>query len=623
MCGISIVFSGLSSKETLQEINENLLSSLGHRGPDGRGIWSGENISLGHTRLALLDLGDGGAQPMMSASGKTVIVFNGEIYNSRDLLNEIRSVRTSYIPRGSSDTEVLCEYLEIFGVSKAVRAINGMYAFGVYDILSSELTIATDLFGEKKLFYKFVNGFLYIHSEIGVLASVGSKSQIRTGFLTEYFDYGFSLGTKTCYDDISSFGQNQITKITLNGTKFTFAREQASLNLTEPQCVPDSQKTALEMLKNSVETQLNGDASGAIFLSGGVDSTTIAAIASRYLGVKLPAFSARFGIADFDEFDIAKTNADILGIEHHTVDVGLSHVSKFLSDIHDVCGQPFADSSIVSVLALSREVSSRGYKYVLTGDGGDEIFFGYNRYRAAFLIKRLDNAMRTLFGRRSPQYIRNYLAKLIRKIANNESYLSVERLRKLELLLTTSDQVNPCIFFPNLSKQLLSFKNNELPMDSVTELSPDHLRSWDLENYLPNDLLFKGDKGCMWNSVENRAPFLTQSILAVSNKLSIDHHLSLFDQKRHLKNILGGIFPEYVHKNKKMGFSAPLSLWVTNEMSARFFDRVSIARQGIFQPKSIERLKVAFEKDRNTNVTSLWSYICFQNWYERFNRCEL
>lgn len=625
MCGVTAL---LRLNNTVVQNNDkiifkSILNDLTRRGPDYSGIWNDEHVLVGHTRLAITDESQSGNQPMVSDSGRYVMSFNGEIYNHKDLRDRIAKQIGKVNYRSGCDAESLIRYIDTFGFNSAMHMVRGMFAIIVYDIKLKKVLISCDYFGEKKLFYKMCNEYLIISSNITGLSNVSTGLTIDNSFVSDFFKLGFSRGASTIFSEIKSMVPNSVLEINLLTSKNTY--QMYTLSSRDRPQEPSGASHIKEALVESVEEQLLGDKPGGLFLSGGVDSTLIAAILKRRAQLLPLAFSADFGDERFNETDIAKQTADDLEMDLKVVSVEPIDAVKYLENINAICGQPFADSSIVSVLKLA-ETASDYVKYVLTGDGGDEIFFGYNRYKHYEMLMKIRNLVRIL-GINSSEKFNKLVGDFVKHLISPTNFLMAERLDKALHLATCPQKDLYSAFLTGERLEILLDNQSMTPArDSTGDgLSVTKLRKYDLESYLPNDILFKSDRACMWHSIENRSPFLSEKLFRiVESNTTVNDHIKKNKLKFMIKQMLLDEYPRYSGKlNKKNGFTAPLNVWVSLAIKSFpfAFDTSYIRQQQIFDPQKIINLVNKFKSGHLSYSSLLWSYLCFQCWLEQNRKC--
>ena len=566
MCGIFGAIGPITNSINKSHISIKMIESLKHRGPDNSDFISLNNGFIGHTRLSLVDLSDAGNQPMRSSKGN-IISFNGEIYNFLEL-SRIFNIKLNT----KSDTEVLMLLIEKIGFENALNNLKGMFAIAYYSTIDNTLYLSRDRMGEKPLYYYRTADSILFASDLDAIVKSGLvKIEISDISVNEFFKYSYICSPNSIYKNIKKLspGENSIVKFSNNkiisfqlkrwfNIKSTFDHEFKS-NSNYNEIVDQSH----DLIISSVKSQTFADAKVGSFLSGGIDSSIITAIMAKELN-QLETFTIGSSDNRFDESEAAKKFANHLGTSHNLINFNEVDLEYHLDNIAKAYSEPLADSSQIATSIVS-ELASKKVKAVLTGDGGDELFGGYNRYenglkfwkklkRIGFnsLSSQILNAIEVY----SPEFIFTFISKfgvnnpkdkirklkLLNKIQNLENYYS---------FLMSNSLVDNLNYLKKSSEQKIELYREKNLSDEA------QLCLWDQLYYLPNDNLAKIDRMTMFYSLEARAPFLDKELLCFINK--VDYRIK---NKNGSKSILRKIHskyypPDLVDFNKR-GFSIPL-----------------------------------------------------------------
>jgi asparagine synthase (glutamine-hydrolysing) len=603
---------------------------LAHRGPDYKATWTdNRGIYLGHTRLSIIDLSEKGNQPMHGPSEETTIVFNGEIYNYIELRRQLRSEGVHF--RSESDTEVILALYEKYG-SDCVTRLRGMFAFGLWDNTRKRLLLARDRVGKKPLYYASEGGNFYFASEIKAIQSVIPRSSLKLdeAALDEYLSFGFISGGKTIYSNILELPPGSLLTIDIDGNPDIKA-------YWGPQWLQDKKldfNEAIEKLKillsDSVVARLRSDVPVGIFLSGGMDSGLLTALASANRKENVMTFSVGFEDMHYDERPMANVIAQRYGTDHHEIVIRPDVVSV-LPRIVQAYDEPFADPSTIPSFYIS-EYASKFVKVILTGDGGDELFGGYRRHRAAALYEKIAgihldsviqsvarNIYRTL---PTPQTHRTKYAFLYRFLHG----VACDQIDRVFTWFSGGFDTNEkkglykdppaCDYGMNLLKERLTLLGNLNMADQMMAL--------DFEWMLPNDLLVKMDIASMAHGLEARSPFLDQHLVQWAHSLPETVKLSGVSTKPLLRAIAKHYLPERIANGPKRGFEIPLRRWLTHNLRDLCEDSILTSNgivSDLFNKTYLEKLlyrKIPVEPRRwavqiwTLLMLSLWDRFCYR-----------
>ncbi len=651
MCGISGFIDG-SANINLQENNyliNHLVSSLKHRGPDDNCVWTNnKNLWFGHNRLSINDLSQNGSQPMVSKNGRFVIIFNGEIYNFLDLKKKYFT--DSFIFKSESDTEVLIEMISKHGINKTLDEIEGMFAFALFDKKNNNVFLVRDKFGEKPLYYGTVNQYLFFSSELKSFNKIKDLDlQISDDALAYYFKYRYINAPLTIYKNFYKLNPSTFLKININsGNFYSINPSQQKIYWDISKVISknfsnkdinyaESEKNIEESLISSVKKKLISDVPLGTFLSGGIDSSLITSIASKISSKKINTFTLKSGDELYDESVNAKKISKYLGTEHNEITPDKHDMENLVVNLSSIYCEPFSDSSQLPTFIIS-EFAKTKVSVVLSGDGGDEFFGGYNRYIwNEYLWKRINKLpfnLRKLISKflkninpsNWDYFYYNMLPKLLKK---NEISLFGNKMHKFANLILSNNIYSfydnsrssslDNKFFTNINIKNYSYdlmlKNLDLKNINFYEM----MMYWDTINYLPNDILTKVDRASMANSLETRHPFLDTSVYLNSLKINQNLKIKNGQGKIILRNILKKyISSDMIDKSKK-GFSISIDNLIRNELKNMTLDILNSSNSYIFtlfEKKYILKLLSDHFKNKSNNGYEIWDLIMLENWHK-------
>ena len=628
MCGLAGFFgSAPNGPDTTGETGLRAAAQvLEHRGPDGSGWWLGDDCGLAHRRLAILDPSDRGRQPMTSRSGRFVIAYNGEIYNFRELAREL-SIETE----SGSDTEVLLEAFERSGPAILPR-LNGIFAFAIVDLQTRTAWLARDRFGVKPLYIAEQADGLLFGSEIKAILALAPSMEraLAVGSLQEWAWYGNALGGRTMFDGIEELEPAGILRYDLStgrtsrDTYWSVAgQRQAAPDLGEASD-GDLASEVARTLEQAVSRQLVSDVPVGVFLSGGIDSSAITAFASRHYPERLETFSVAFDYdRDGSELARARTVAERCGTVHHEIDIALSEhlgaIDRMIAS-HDL---PFSDAANIPLTVLSEQVADT-HKVILQGDGGDELFGGYSRYRT---VPRLARWQAAAALARPLAALLPATARTGRARRYVEALSAKDPAELIALLLTVERRSKPpsAIFGPEIRHAIAGddpFVRYREVMARFADLPlVDRLFFTDMSIILPDIFLPKVDRSTMAQSIEVRVPFLDNDLADLSIAIPAARKIPGGEQKGLLKRALDGIVPDEILYGSKRGFGVPFERWIAGPLAERMDAAVAAANDripGLFDDTYLQRLRAEHRAGRADNGFILWKAFNLALWVDRF-----
>jgi len=614
MCGISGIYK-ISKKASLENVDFHFLNTrLHHRGPDAHGILTQEDIIMGHRRLAITDLSSVADQPMISNCGRYRIVFNGEIYNYLELKKEIPKVKPQLNFNSSSDTEVILESFAIWG-ARAVYKWNGMFSIAIWDNEDGTLWLFRDRMGEKPLYYYYDEEYFCFASELKFIEALPFfKRDIDQKSVTDFLHLGLIPDPYTIYRNVYKLRSGHYMHISSDEiVEKAYWEIQDSLS---PDCIEDEKEavdTLEELLLDSVRLRLSKNLTNGIFLSGGIDSSMVAAMASACQRNNVISFSLGFDDVRHNENRHAEKVASYLGLQHHSVHVTAKEAAQEFQNLSNVFDEPFADSSAIAVLLLSKH-ARKHVKVILSGEGSDELFFGYGRYRWA---RYLSNPL--------VWNSRHFLSRILQ--SGNDRYKKAAGVFDVE---------RENIYNHTLSHDHNLFSLKELQQNLITYHSPKYFQDkielrrkltlaeqqslFELGFYLKDDLLVKLDRSAMYYSLEARCPFLDEKLVAFALNISPSLKIKNETQKYVLKKVLYKYLPSKYFERPKQGFSVPLPQWLKNDFKClvdEYLDESVIKKAGWFQPQYITQLKNAFLNGQDHLANRLWALLLLHKWFHQ------
>ena len=597
-----------------------------HRGPDSEGLFVTNGAALGMRRLAIIDLVTG-EQPAFNEDKTVAVILNGEIYNYRELRRDLEKRGHSF--RSASDTEVLPHLYEEYG-DDMVRELNGMFAFALWDSNRRRLLIARDRFGEKPLYWGVFDKTLLFASEPkALLAHPSVRPTLNLQALRHYLSFDYVPAPLSIYEGINKLPAAH---------KLTFQNGRADvqcywqLNYSTVTPVPGEQEAAerlQELLADSVRMRLVSDVPLGVLLSGGVDSSSVAALAVRASSEAVKTFSISFAEASFDESAYARGVAKFLGTDHHEERLSANLAANLVSEIGAWMDEPFSDPSLVPTYLLSR-FTRKHVTVALGGDGGDEIFAGYPMYAGikwAEIYKRVPLSMRN-----------KIIEPLIRLLPVKTKNLSFDFKA---MRFVTGAKYDPVArhhiwfgsFTPDEQEQLLTanalaetngdiYQQAREMMNECGESDPvKSMQNLDTRLYLAEDILTKVDRASMAVSLEVRAPFLDPRVAEFAASLPSDYKLRGHKTKYILKKAVNDLLPPFVTRRPKKGFGVPVAEWLKQKLRPMARDLLSperVRRAGVFNPDFVSRLQDEHERGTANHRKLLWTLLMFELWHESF-----
>lgn len=645
MCGITgfIDFARQTSSDAGLAIAEAMAAAIRHRGPDDGGVWgdAAQGVFLAHRRLSIVDLSAAGHQPMASASGRYVIVFNGEVYNHGEIRQQLAGVAW----RGNSDTEVMLAAIEQWGLEAALQQFVGMFAFALWDRQSSSLTLVRDRFGEKPLYWGQFGSTMLFGSELKAMkqhpAFVGA---VNRDALAGYMTYGYLPGSASIYQQVQKLQPGAVRVFQADGS----SREQVywsavdvALSGRANEFEGDDTAAANQLEKlitGSVRQQLLADVPVGAFLSGGVDSSTIVALAQAHSRTPVKTFTIGFEEAGYNEAVYAEQVAKHLGTDHTELYVSHQDALYVIPELPELYDEPFADSSQIPTFLVSKLARSR-VAVSLSGDAGDELFCGYNRYKLADRLwqrsHRLPGAVRQMIAAgltATPIAAWDAVGAAARKLkpgAGIPVHLGDKMHKFARVLGMAGDSAS---LYESLLEQWQGVDGlvkgarpvNRLTANAVfwrNDLDMNHrMMLLDTVSYLTDDILVKVDRAAMGVSLESRVPLLDHRIYEFAWKLPMHMKMRDGQGKWLLRQVLYRYVPRELIERPKVGFVVPIGIWLRGPLkdwAASLLDPVRLNQEGLFNVGRVSKMWHEHQRGSRNWEHPLWCVLMFQAWLEK------
>lgn len=634
MCGIIGYVSQTRRGERALVLN--MAKRISHRGPDMADAWCDETagIALGHRRLSILDLSEAGSQPMTSADGRYVIVYNGEIYNHRDLRAELETNGWSAGWRGHSDTETLLAALQLWGLTDTLPRLNGMFAFALWDRKARKLFLARDRIGEKPLFYRVVGNSFVFGSELKAMAAFPDwQGAINRGVLSLYLRHGYVPEPHCIIENCKKVPPGHWVEVDgITATEPVSYWNFRNVALSEKDTRPtDVLIDELELLlKRAVGLRMEADVPIGAFLSGGLDSSTIAALMQAQLSRPVRTFTIGFEVPGYNEAENAKAIAKHLGTSHTELYLTPQDALNVIPELSRIWDEPFADSSQIPTLLLSR-MTRQHVTVALSGDAGDELFCGYNRYNQGYslynTLRRMPAPLRKAIATSLIALPAHTLDRLIEKLPKKFQYPAVgDRLNKLGMVIRHSSGTDFYRALVSLSQTPVDLVPDAHEPETLLARSQDWPQLDDFREvmmyldtlvYLPGDILTKVDRASMATSLEARVPFLDNDVIDFAWSLPTDMKLRDGKSKWALRQVLERYVPNELVDRPKMGFGIPIEHWLRRDLRDWAEDLLSpscLADGGYFDVAKVRTLWEENCSGKGRHHHQLWAILMFQSW---------
>jgi asparagine synthase (glutamine-hydrolysing) len=640
MCGIAGIFSINTPIPAIDFELQSMTDQLTHRGPDTKGIWINDSstLGLGHRRLSILDLTESGNQPMLSHNGRYVIAFNGEIYNHLDIRKRI----PGFTWRGTSDTETLLASIELWGLEKTLSLVAGMFAFALWDKFEEKLFLVRDRMGEKPLYYAFLNNKEYpcliFSSELKSLKKYSSyQASIDRSSVGLFLEYSYIPSPYTIYLDTFKLEAGSLVVFDKNSGLYSkpvrywkseevYASSITSVLGSKPyNYYLDDLDNLLQLV---IGEQMLSDVQLGAFLSGGIDSSTIVAIMQKKSLSQVKTFTIGYNESGYSEHQHARAVANYLGTDHTELIVTDTMARNVIMDLPKVYDEPFADPSQIPTILVS-QLASKHVKVSLSGDGGDEMFGGYNRYG---FVKKYWSTLALLpppllrilsYGMRSlPEPVWDRIAGFLPhtsigfKIHKAARVIESKTINELyQKLISSWSQGHSLV--RGASQRITVVKE----LASRLELAPiDQMMVMDIITYLPDDILVKVDRAAMSCSLETRAPFLDHRVARFAWSIPLEYKLNGNNTKWILRELLYRYVPKAIVERPKMGFGFPIDIWLREglrDWAESLLSYQRLEQESIFDPEPIRKIWQQHLSGKYNWAIQLWPILMFQAWLDQ------
>lgn len=622
MCGIA-GFCNFHGSVKMQEENlEKMKQRMLHRGPDAGGSYISEDgkVALGHRRLSIVDLSEAGLQPMKSHSGRYVMVYNGEIYNYKKLSQKLLKEKKVDRFRGTSDSEVILEAFEAYGVEETIAQCKGMFAIALYDTKEQKLYLLRDRIGEKPLYYGFMGDTFVFASDVACIASLdGFQNPVNKDVLSIYFIHGYIPAPYSIYENIYKLEPGCTLEIKSPFNKYDISAywsikevaqhgQEHLFKGTYEEAVDELER----LLKASIQDQMMADVPVGAFLSAGIDSSTVVALMQSLHPDKVKTFTIGMEDEKYNEAVYAKEIAAHLGTEHTELYITEEDARGVIPKIPFIFGEPFADSSQIPTYLVSR-MTRQHVTVSLSGDGGDELFCGYNSYAS---VDRIWGKMKNV-----PYGIRKLASELVlhSPLSNKEIYRVKGTLlgaRGASDLYRLSMEREPLIKDITLSRKEIPYKYTEYDPGFLKETNH-NIMLMDMLMYHPDDILVKVDRTAMAVSLETRVPMLDKDVVEFAWTLPVEFERQNGVGKRILRDVLYRYVPKEMMERPKKGFSIPIQKWLKEkelrEWAENLIARKTLCQQGILNPDVVWKMWTDFIEKDEWRI-QIWYVLIFQEW---------
>ena len=625
MCGITGFVSKEIDYDYIHNIN-NIIEPLKRRGPNNFSHEIYDNLAFGHTRLSIIDLSTKANQPMYSFNKKFLITYNGEIYNFK-YLKKLLNIETY------SDTRILLECISRYGLDKTLKIVSGMFAIALFDIENKKLYLARDIAGEKPLYYGYLenkNHFIFASQISSIIKHEKWINNINQETLNDFLNFGFIPSNKSIFDNIFKLEPGHYLSINTDTLDNFSLKKWSNSNIKLPKdstnnkSFIDYQGELENELENTIINNSVSDVPIGAHLSGGIDSSLICAIAKKK-NIDFTSYTIAFDEKDFDESLYAKNIANYLKIKNKSFLINENEILRTINHLSSIYDEPFADSSQIPSTILSK-YASKDVKVMLTGDGADELFCGYNRHiylnefmSNNFFKNKLYTSLISIIDYLSENI---FFKKMINKILSNKLSNPLEQILKIKRIINSKDIVQG--YFSIIGVNDIRLNNNDKIRynNFIKNINNeiDKILSLDFNIYLPNDILIKSDRSSMYYGLENRSPYLSKSIIDFSNNLPLKYKINKKISKYILRSVLYKNVPSKFFNRPKHGFSIPiykflnnnLREWVLNLLNENSIDSIKdykIELMNEFKNKS------EFDDYNSFKVRRLWNLLMFEAWY--------
>lgn len=631
MCGIvGICKKTELSKKEIDNISD-ISNGLQHRGPDQSGDWlnKDKNIFFSHKRLSIHDLTHEGSQPMTSRSDRYVIIFNGEAYNFLDIRNKLQKEGHEF--DGGSDTEVILALIDKEGFFDAISQVNGMFTIAIYDKKLNKILIGRDHTGQKPLYYFKDENTFFFTSEIRDIDKIGIKKNISLEALQYFFQLSYVPAPLSIYENLFKLDQGQYLEMNINDFDLKISNIERKKFFFDLKDHSFEKKLDIfeKVFDDVAKDHLISDVNNGTLLSGGVDSTLVTHFANRVSNNKINSYCVKSNDVNFDESLYAEKIAKKIGTNHHTLEFSKKDLFDTITNIHKVYDEPFGDSSQIPTYLLFKSIKEN-IKVALSGDGGDEIFLGYNRYQFLNDNYRFLKGINLSIRKKFSNILNFFPEKTYDKLNNLFKFNYVNLGNKISKISNSLSFKNSKEFYFQIVRQDHDFDNivnteknsKKNFLDKINFLDKDselkNFQMTDIKTYLVDDIFVKVDRASMHNSIESRAPFVDNRIIDFSDSLSEYDKIRKNKPKYFLKKYLERHFSTSDFDRPKMGFGNPIGTWLNYELKDWAENLINEDNEKIKKYINIELIKNIWflhQQQKKDYSNILWNFIMFKQWF--------
>ncbi len=616
MCGIAGIIN--FKQNTSEHQLPRMLAAIQHRGPDAQAMVYLGSVAFAHARLSIIDLSALANQPFYSTDERFVIVFNGEIYNYLEIKSKILEIHPDYIFKSNSDTEVIIEAYRLFG-TEAFQSFNGMFAFCLFDSHKNEVLLCRDRIGIKPLYYYHQDDCLYFASEpLAIIEAVDHPIEVDAKALTHFLNLGFSSNEQSMFHTIKKILPGHFLTFSSTGKIDTCYWDLEKKIKTE--CITNHQQAVVDIqaiVEDAVRLNLVSDVPVGVFLSGGMDSSLVAAIAKNHVTENLNTFSVGFENNKYNELQYASKIAKHIGSHHHEFVLSAQQAAEMALDALDAYGEPFADSSALPTYFISK-LAKPFVKTVLVGDGNDELFMGYGIYNwAERMEKNWVKANQYLIHKYWKYHLNPAKQRYQFYFEDNIFLNQQQKLFSAEQNFFSQTEILNAFLLPTFPSKSVS------PSAIARQLSAKEKQSlFDLNTYLPSDLLVKTDRASMRSGLEVRVPLLDHRLVEYALNLDQDIKTKSGVGKQIIRTLLEFYYPKSYFDRPKWGFAIPLADWLKADLKFLIHDYLNekvIQQFGIIDYDYVKSLLARFNDGVSYLDKRIWQLIVLHRWLLKHN----
>lgn len=619
MCGICGIIQSNTNVEKKQL--STMLSFLNERGPDSKNIYVNQKIGLGHTRLSIIDLDKRSNQPLIGAN-KNVIVFNGEIYNFLKLKKELE--KDGILFNTKSDTEVILEAYQFWGLEKTLEKLDGMFSFCIYNPTKNEIVLARDRFGKKPLYYLQTNNSFYFSSDIRSIWAT-NKNELTIDW--ESIDYFFSELSmpqpRTIWKEIRQLNPAHYATLDLDSYSFKSCKYW---KLPEPSRIELGNEETIDtteaLLQKAINKRLISDVPLGFFLSGGIDSGLIVAMAARASSKPIKTFTISVDHAKMDESKDAERVAKRFETEHYNIHVTADLIENLISLIK-YTGEPFADSSLIPTYLITKAIKEQ-VTVAISGDGGDELYGGYSDYGLAYRTDIFNDRWKNSLIKSSLIWGDKILSRITKRenLGSYQQYDNIKEGNRLFRQMSYAKEDKVKLYKNKSLIQSTGFTEKYWEQiwhsNKHHSLSESLMRS-SLKTRLLNDYLVKIDRASMLNSVEVRSPFLDKELAEFAFSIDFKRKFNKNENKYILRQLANKYLGVQSSSKPKTGFGIPIQEWLKNELKPWRDELINnFCKRNILNETEIHNLVEEFDRNRNEHTHKIWSIVCLELWFQHF-----